>query len=88
MSDDTGEVADDVKKRINERVEKLFVKTSDGKLGAHVCIVCDRLLKPKEVCHLEVDSTYYIFKFRSNTPPGISIKHDPYHVQYRRRISC
>ena len=52
MSDDTGEVADDVKKRINV---KLFVKTSDGKLGAYVCIVCDRLLKPKEVRRLEVD---------------------------------
>ena len=55
MSDNTGEVADDVKKRINERFEKLFVTRSDGKLSAYVCIVCDRLLKPKQVRRLEVD---------------------------------
>ena len=37
-----------IKCRINERFDSLFVKGQDNALHPHVCIVCDRMLKPKD----------------------------------------
>ena len=49
------EECNEVKNRINRRFDELLVTRADGTVGAHVCIVCDRLLKPKQVCRLGID---------------------------------
>ena len=55
MSGNDVTIEDVVKSRINERFEQLFANRQDGTPSAYVCVVCDRLLKPKEVCRLDVD---------------------------------
>ena len=50
MEAETDEI--EVINRINRRFDKLTSKRNDGSRCAHVCIVCDRMLKPDDVCVL------------------------------------
>jgi hypothetical protein len=47
-------VADEVRTRINKRFDELYVRTESGFLHPYVCLICDKLLKPKEVHTLDV----------------------------------
>ena len=50
MEAETDEI--EVINRINRRFDKLTSNRNDGSRCAHVCIVCDRMLKPEDVCVL------------------------------------
>jgi len=45
----------DVKQRVNIRFDKLLRKDIDGKFKPYVCAVCDKLLKPLDVCALPIN---------------------------------
>ena len=50
MEAETDEI--EVINRINRRFDKLTSNRNDCSRCAHVCIVCDRMLKPEDVCVL------------------------------------
>jgi hypothetical protein len=43
------EQAEQVQDRINRRFDELYRQTEAGLFQSHICLICDELLKPKQV---------------------------------------
>ncbi|MCK7498888.1 MAG: helitron helicase-like domain-containing protein [Comamonadaceae bacterium] len=48
-------LADEVTTRINKRFDELYRSTETGLFQPYVCLICDELLKPKEVKTINID---------------------------------
>jgi hypothetical protein len=48
-------LADEVRNRVNERFDELYRCTETGFFEPYVCLICDELLKPKEVKTINID---------------------------------
>jgi hypothetical protein len=47
-------LADEVRTRINTRFDELYRCTESGVFQPYVCLICDELLKPKEVKTIDI----------------------------------
>jgi len=55
VDDDTDDIAEVVKLRINKKFGQLFRETEEGTYQPHVCIICDEFLDRNRIETLTID---------------------------------